>query len=128
MDPSDRLRPLLDGVSCTVCGTRVPAERVRILAHRDDLAFVELDCAGCGSTTLGLVLAPLDSEGDPFLDVAPAGELSPADEARLASASPFSTDDVHAVRDFLATWDGDLSGLIGRDGGPGDPPSRRPGA
>ena len=38
MDPRDQLRPLLDGVGCTVCGSLVPAERIRILAHRDDLA------------------------------------------------------------------------------------------
>ncbi|MFL5779248.1 MAG: hypothetical protein ACJ761_09925 [Chloroflexota bacterium] len=126
MDPSDHLRPLLDGVGCTVCGARVPAEKVRILAHRDDLAFVELDCPSCGSSTLGLVLAPLDPDGEPILDVAPTSELTPADEARFASATPVSSDDVHAVRDFLAGWDGDLVGLLGRDDDPGDRSERRP--
>ena len=59
MDPRDQLRALLDGVGCTVCASLVPAERIRILAHRDDLAFVELSCPGCGSTTLGMLQADI---------------------------------------------------------------------
>ena len=36
MDPRDQLRPLLDGVGCTVCGSPVPGERIRILGDRAD--------------------------------------------------------------------------------------------
>ena len=74
MDPRDQLRPLLDGVGCTVCGSLVPAERIRILAHRDDLAFVELACPGCGSTTLGMLQAADD--GGVILDVAGGGVMT----------------------------------------------------
>jgi hypothetical protein len=121
MDPSDRLRPLLDGVGCTVCGVRVPPERIRILAHRDDLAFVELACPGCSSATLGLLLAPPEPDGEPFLDVAPYGELTAADEARRGSTGPISALDVDAMRDHLAAWDGDLRGLLGQP--PDEPPA-----
>lgn len=110
MDPRDQLRPLLDGVGCTVCGTLVPADRIRILAHRDDLAFVELSCPGCGSTTLGMLQAADD--GGVRLDVAPFGELTPADEARRAGSGPITSQDVTAARAFLAAWDGDLVGLL----------------
>ena len=123
MDPRDQLRPLLDGVGCTVCGSLVPGERIRILAHRDDLAFVELSCPACRSTTLGMLL-----ERGPVLDVAPFGELSPVDEARRAGAGPITTADVRAARAFLAGWQGDLVGLLdGRDepGGRHDPSSAR---
>jgi hypothetical protein len=113
MDPRDRLRPLLDGVGCTVCGDLVPGERIRLLAQRDDLAFVELACPGCASTTLGLLLASDDPAGDAVLDVAPYGELSPGDEARRAAAGPVTTADVRAAREFLAGWRGDLAGLVG---------------
>jgi hypothetical protein len=112
MDPRDRLGPLLDGVGCTVCGALVPGDRVRLLAHRDDLAFVELDCRACASTTLGLLLAS-DDAGKAVLDVAPYGELSPRDEARRVAADPISAADVHAAHEFLAAWDGDLVGLLG---------------
>ncbi|HSK52164.1 MAG TPA: hypothetical protein VLA44_05360 [Clostridia bacterium] len=114
MDPRDGLRPLLDGVGCTACGVTVPAGRIRLLAHRDDLAFVELDCPGCASTTLGLLLASDDGAGGHVLDVAPFGELSPDDEARRAASGPISAADVRAARDFLAGWRGDLVGLLGR--------------
>ncbi len=117
MDPRDRLRPLLDGVGCTVCGALVPGDRIRILAHRVDLAFVELDCPACASTTRGMRLAPEDPDAEAVLDVAPYGELSARDEARRAATGPITSDDVHAARTFLARWQGDLIGLIG---GPAD--------
>ena len=34
---------------CTACGAPVPTGRIRILARRDDVAFVEPACPGCGS-------------------------------------------------------------------------------
>ena len=126
MDPRDQLRPLLDGVGCAVCGTLVPAERIRILAHRDDLAFVELTCSGCGSTTLGMLQAADD--GGVVLDVPPFGELTPADEARRTGSGPLTTEDVRAARAFLAAWEGDLVGLVqpsGERDARRDPPASR---
>jgi hypothetical protein len=119
MDPRDQLRPLLDGVGCTVCGSPVPAERIRILAHRDDLAFVELSCPGCGSTTLAMLQAADDADGL-VSDLAAFGELTPADEARRLGTGPITGEDVRAARAFLAKWNGDLVGLLG-----GDEPDRR---
>ena len=116
MDPRDRLRPLLDGVGCTACGGLVPGDRIRVLAHRDDLAFVELDCPSCASTTLGLLLAGDDPAGAPILDVAPYGELTARDEARRASTGPITTADVRAAREFLDGWRGDLIGLLDEPG------------
>ena len=126
MDPRDQLRPLLDGVGCTVCGSLVPAERIRILAHRDDLAFVELSCPGCGSTTLGMLQAAGD--GSAVLDVAPFGERTPADEARRTGSGPITAQDVKAARAFLAGWDGDLVRLLRRSDEPDirrEPPASR---
>ena len=103
MHPGDRLGPIPDGVTCTACGASVPAEWIRILAHRDDLAFVELDCTGCGSRALGLLLAS-DEPGGP----ARAGcRRRPAQ-----SPSAITTADVVAMREHLAGWDGDLRGLL----------------
>ena len=102
MHPGDRLGPIPDGVSCTACGASVPAGRIRILAHRDDLAFVELACHDCGSSALGLLLAA-DVPGDPPL-------LDVVDDHPRAAA--ISMDDVVAVRRFLADWQGDLRTLL----------------
>ena len=128
MDPRDQLRPLLDGVGCTVCGSPVPVERIRILAHRDDLAFVELSCPGCGSTTLAMLQAADDPDGGLVRDMPSFGELTPAEEARRLGSGPITADDVRAARAFLAEWDGDLVGLLGADDRPDgrrEPPTPR---
>src|SRR4029077_17293613 len=62
MDPLDHLLALPDGLRCTVCDERVPATRIRLLAWRDDLAFLQIDCQGCASTTLGFVLGGRSEE------------------------------------------------------------------
>ena len=113
MDPRDRLRSLIAGVGCTICGHPLAADRIRILAQRDDLYFVELPCAGCDAATLGMVSAPDDAPGS--LDVAPYGELDAYDEAWLAGRPAVSADDVADMRDFLAGYRGDLLHLLGDD-------------
>jgi hypothetical protein len=111
MDPRDRLRPLPAGAACTACGAAIPPSRIRILAHRDDVAFVELACPTCGSDALGLLIAGADTGGEPVLDVtadgAGAGHMAGSPMARPISA-------LEAVRltDHLAAWDGDLVGWL----------------
>jgi hypothetical protein len=100
MDPLDHLLALPDGLRCTVCDERVPATRIRLLAWRDDLAFLQIDCDACASTTLGFVL---DGRSE---DPEPAG---------MDAAGPISSDDVLDMHQFLATWRGDLAGLLGTD-------------
>jgi hypothetical protein len=126
MDPRDRLRPLLDGVGCTVCGAIVPVERIRILAHRDDLAFVELACPGCRSETLGLLLAPDEPEGDHVLDVAPPDSHAAVGPGPDPHESPITIADVRAMRDFLSDWQGSLRDLIERPFEDDDRPSTGP--
>jgi hypothetical protein len=105
MDPLDHLLALPDGLRCTVCDERVPAARIRALAHRDDLTFIEIDCEACASSTLGFVLAGRTDE--------PAG----ANERATADASdPVSSDDVLDMHELLASWHGDLTDLLARDG------------
>ena len=100
MDPLDHLLALPDGLRCTVCDERVPATRIRLLAWRDDLAFLQIDCQGCASTTLGFVLGGRSEEAD-------------SEEAeREAAPDPISSDDVLDMHQFLATWRGDLSALL----------------
>jgi hypothetical protein len=99
MDPLDHLLALPGGHRCSVCDERVPAGQVRLLAWRDDLAFLQLECGACLSTTLGFVLGGR-SDG-------------PAAPPR---ADPISSDDVLDMHQLLAAWRGDLSGLLAQDG------------
>jgi hypothetical protein len=98
MDPLDHLVALPDGLRCTVCDERVPATGVRLLAWRDDLAFLQIDCDACASTTLGFVL---DGRAD--------------EPAPVREGPPISTDDLLDMHQFLATWRGDLAGLLETD-------------
>jgi hypothetical protein len=109
MGPQDHLRELLDGLGCTVCEERVPADRVRLLARRDDLIFLQVDCLSCGSTSLGFI----------------ADEAPPAEAAPLDGASAISADDVLDMHHLLASWQGDLRSLV-KDGG-GTTPRERSG-
>jgi hypothetical protein len=110
MGPRDRPRPLPDGAACTACGAPVPISAIRILAQRDDLAFVQLPCPGCGSTALAILLAGSTADGPPTLDVAADGPAS--FRTRHGSMPPITTAEVEAIRRDLAAWDGDLVGWL----------------
>jgi hypothetical protein len=120
MDPRDGLHSFAGGVDCAACGRPVPLERIRILARREDISFVEIDCPSCRSESLGIVIAgvtDLESSGG-----RPAyGEFLPTDDERFHEALPIGSDDVHRVRELLTA--GDLSVLVGRV----DPPAGGPG-
>ena len=108
MDRQDDLRALMDGLTCTVCDEPVPPAGIRLLASRDDLVFLQLDCRSCASTTLGFVMT---GDGD-------GGPLEAAD-AVDPDAPPVSADDVLDMYQLLAGWTGDLASLVG-DGTPTD--------
>jgi len=106
MDPLDHRLALPDGHRCTVCDERVPPDRVKLLAWREDIAFLQLDCSACLSTTLGF---------------SPAGDL---DGTGSPERAPISADDVLDMHQLLATWRGDLTGLLDRDAGGSVDPGR----
>ena len=111
MGPRDLPGPLPDGALCTACGVPVPTGRIRILARRDDLAFVQLDCVACGSAALGLLMDSPAAGGEQILDV--AGDPVPAGGSNGgATIRAISQADVDAIRDDLAAWDGDLVGWL----------------
>jgi hypothetical protein len=97
MGPQDHLRVLLDGITCTVCEERVPADHLRLLARREDLLFLEVACDACGSTALGFVTTET--------------VLPEAD--RLAGVAAMSADDVLDMHALLGSWTGDLASLVG---------------
>jgi hypothetical protein len=121
MDPRDRPLLLPDGAACTACGAAVPTGRIRVLARRDDVAFVEVTCPDCGSEAVGLLTLSQGTDDPSYLDVAAdamtsaPGRVAP-DRATLR---PISTADVEAIRADLAAWDGDLVGWLDSLDAPG---------
>ena len=112
MDRQDDLRALMDGLTCTVCDEPVPPAGIRLLASRDDLVFLQLDCRTCASTTLGFVMTG-NRDDDPL----------EAADAVDPEAPPISADDVLDMYQLLAGWSGDLASLLG-DGALADEGSR----
>jgi hypothetical protein len=119
MDPRDDLDSLADGVDCAACGTFVPTDRIRVLARRDDIAFVEIHCPACRSESLGIVIASEDDDED-GMAVGPGlsyGEFGPGDEERFHEALPIGSADLELVHDLLTR--GGLAALVGGS----EPPS-----
>jgi hypothetical protein len=128
MDPRDDLDSLGAGVDCAACGGTVPNDRIRVLARRDDIAFVEIHCPACRSESLGIVVATDDdahgdadaSDDEDGVAVGPGrtyGEFGPGDVERFREAMPIGHADVELVHELLIR--GGLSGLV--DGG--EPPA-----
>ena len=125
MDPRDDLDSLADGVDCAACGQFVPTDRIRVLARRDDIAFVEIHCPTCRSESLGILIASEDESDDAedpgeLAAVGPGwtyGEFGPGDEERFREALPIGSADVAAVRELLSR--GGIAALVGGS----EPPS-----
>jgi hypothetical protein len=111
MDPRDRLPPFANGVDCAVCGGLVPVEWIRVLARRDDLAFLELACAACTSKSLAIVVA---GRSDWSGSRPTHGEFGAADDARFRDAPAIDADDLLLARELLRL--GGLDALVGRVG------------
>ena len=119
MDPSGRPRSIPDGATCTACGAPVPTGRIRILATRDDLAFLELVCDDCGSAALGMLLTTAGHDDGHVLDVVGDGPATASHSSFAGRGRPIDAGVVVALRLDLAAWQGDLVGwldAIGRSG------------
>jgi len=118
MDGADWLRTQLTSFGCAACGEPYESGRIRLLAERDGLYFVDLACASCASQAVAIVTVELDE--DDILQ-ADAGELIQivADPVGGPSRPPVSADDVLDMHGLLASFQGDAAALLARmDGGP----------
>jgi len=95
----------MDRAECAACGRPVARNRIRVLAQREDLAFAELPCSGCGTVGLAIFAGPTTAPTD----------------APTRSGRPFGPDDVLDMHVFLAGWSGDARGLV-EGPAPGDGP------
>ena len=112
MDAAAWIRSRLTGFTCAACGRHYRRDRIRVLAQRDALYFVALDCGACASESVAIVSLDQAADGGPArLDV---GDL--ADAAAPGAPKPGATvlaADVLAMHEFLGGFDGDFRGLFG---------------
>jgi hypothetical protein len=112
MDGADWLRTQLTSFGCAACGAPYEPGRIRLLAERDGLFFVDLACTECASRAVAIVTVDTDEDDDPRAD---AGELVPlaAGEPRPV-APPISVDDVLDLHRFLDGFTGGTVTLLER--------------
>lgn len=113
MEGADWLRSQLTSFGCAACGRAFRPSRIRILAQRDGLFFVDLGCETCGAQDVAVVTIQVDdgetARADPG-DLPNAAD-DPADAPRR-HALPVTDDDLISAHRFLAGFHGDLADLF----------------
>lgn len=121
MDGADWLRTQLTSFGCAACGRAYSAGRIRILAQREELFFVDMGCETCGAQAVAVVTIQLD-ESEAYAET---GDLQMAladtGEAPEASIAPVGADDLLDMSRFLGRFDGDFRSLF-RDSQSADDP------
>lgn len=115
MDGAEWLRTQLTSFGCAACGQQYESGRIRLLAERDGLFFVDLGCAHCGTQAVAIVTIQVDDDDVPRAN---PGELFESGSSGPPAAA-VTTDDVIAVHALLADFEGDVPSLLARlDGRP----------
>ncbi|MDL2334408.1 MAG: hypothetical protein QFC55_00050 [Chloroflexota bacterium] len=115
MDSPDWLRTRLTSFTCPACGRRYRGSKMRVMAEREGLFFVDLDCSRCGSHTVAIVTVEID-ESEVTIevsDVVGEDEIEHFGEPLPVGAARVTADDVLEMHQFLARFKGDLGDLIG---------------
>jgi hypothetical protein len=114
------------GSGCTRCGQPYAAQGIRVLAQREEIAFVQLVCFACQTQTLALVTgAPAaedETRGSKEGILGDAADYE-GETAAARPALPISEADVLDMRAYLARYRGDVSGLFVNS-----PDQRQPGS
>ena len=118
MDGADWLRTQLTSFGCAACGAPYEPGRIRLLAERDGLFFVDLACTACASRAVAIVTVDTDEDDEPRAD--------PGDLVLLAAGelphipAPISADDVIDMHRLLERFEGGTVALLSRleDGSP----------
>lgn len=114
MNGPEWLRTQLTSFTCPACGKHYREGRVNLLAERDGLYFVDLDCTRCGSHTVAIVTIDQDDAEAAIADLSDMA-FEPAfrtEEPLPAHAAPVTADDVLEMHEFLAGFDGDVTSLL----------------
>jgi hypothetical protein len=118
MKPTEeQIKQLMATVSCAVCGANYESGSIEILGHRDELWFLRVSCAGCATSGLvaALVKGAEDPSALPEMTESEPDRSPDLDRARVTA--PVTRADVHEMRRFLDSFDGDFRGLFGRESG-----------
>jgi len=121
MDGSEWLKTQLTSFGCAACGQPYESGRIRLLAERDGLFFVDLGCSHCGTQSVAIVTIQTDDDDEPHID---AGEHANLTLTAAPVADPVNADDVLAVHQLLDGFAGGIDELLERFDGRGTAEAR----
>jgi hypothetical protein len=123
MDAEGWLTSELAAFACGACGQPYGSAHVRLIAQREELFFVDLACAHCGSQAVAIVTIQLDGDSATIEAgrLLPAGDISGTENEGGIDpcAPPISVDDVLDMHAFLEGYAGDVGDLLTRGEGRG---------
>ncbi len=111
MDGADWLRTQLTSFGCAACGAPYETGRIRLLAERDGLYFVDLACARCASQAVAIVTVEMDDHATPQADAGDIVQIV-SDRAPDRSGPPLTADDVLDMHLALVGFEGDARSLL----------------
>ena len=117
MDGPDWLRTQLTSFTCPACGRRYRGSKIRLLAERDGLFFVDLDCSRCGSHTVAIVTVEMDDSQGLITDISDLTLDTDSLPEHLGEelpvgAAPVTADDVLEMHEYLQAFKGDVTTLL----------------
>jgi hypothetical protein len=114
MNGPEWLHSQLTSFSCPACRRHYQHGSIRLLAERDGLFFVDLDCPACRSRSVAIITVGTDDAESLIAEVPMAYELAEAIEPRPTDGveRPISADDVLEMHQFLASFRGDVGQMF----------------
>jgi hypothetical protein len=114
MDHTDAvIRHLLRTVTCLQCHASYSPDDIRVVGQQDQLWFLVASCSACGTRGLIAALVRHAPEAPTAEPATPDRGFGESRAGRAATASsPVSQADVTAMREFLASFEGDIRALL----------------
>jgi hypothetical protein len=107
MDAESWLTSELASFGCAACGQAYGHGRIRLIAQREELFFVDLTCDHCGSQAVAIVTIQLEGEAA-TLDGGELVRVNGGEADAAPGGPPISADDVIDAHDLLADFEGDV--------------------
>jgi hypothetical protein len=113
MDAESWLTSELASFGCAACGQAYGRGRIRLIAQREELFFVDLACDHCGSQAVAIVTIQIDGSGA-TLEGGALVRVDEPDPDAAPDGPPISVDHVLDVHELLDGFHGDVHQLIAR--------------
>jgi len=110
MNGPEWLSGQMSSFRCPACGRPYGSTHVRLLAEREGLYFVDLECLACDSRTVAIVTVEVDDAEAVIADVGPGAP--PGAGHAPYQRPPVSADDVIDMHRFLARFEGNVTQLL----------------